>query len=119
MSKIAITKKQTRAKPKNLNLLNTVSFENGFHFYKEQGTYTGLTANGTVEFAEKLQTVPIESITFHFQRQDFQKWFTNTIGDEELAKRIDQIKSGPQNENLRKEIFKTVQNRITELQQHS
>ncbi len=116
MSKIAITKKQTIEKPKNLNLLNTVPFENGFHFYTEHGKYTGITASSTVEFAEKLQTVPIQSVTFHFQRQDFQKWFKNTIGDEELATRIDQIKAGPQDENLRKELFKTVQHRITELQ---
>jgi alpha-amylase len=119
LSKKAITKKQTIAKPKNLNLLNTVPFENGFHFYKEHGNYTGLTANGISEFAEKLQTVPIESIKFHFQRQDFQKWLTNTIGDKELAKRIDQIKAGSQDENLRKELLKTVQSRITELQQQS
>jgi hypothetical protein len=119
LSKIAVAKKQTLQRPKNLDLLNTVPFENGFHFYKEQGNYTGLTANGTVEFAEKLQTIPLESITFHFQRQDFQKWFTNTIGDKELAKRIDQIKAGSQDENLRKELSKTVQNRINELRQHS
>ena len=93
LSKIAITKKQTIEKPKNLNLLNTVPFESGFHFYTELGKYTGITACSMVEFAEKLQTVPIQSVTFHFQRQDFQKWFKNTIGDEELAKRIDQIKA--------------------------
>jgi hypothetical protein len=42
----------------------------------------------------------------------------NTIGDKELAKRIHQIKAGPPDENLRKELSKTLQNRITELQQH-
>jgi hypothetical protein len=114
LSKIAITKKQTIEKPKNLNLLGSVPFESGFHFYTELGKYTGITASGMVEFAEKLQTVPIQSVTFHFQRQDFQKWFKNTIGDEELAKRIDQIKA--QDENLRKELSQTVQNRIAELQ---
>ena len=85
LSKITITKKQTIEKPKNLKMLNTVPFESGFHFYTELGKYTGITACGTVEFAEKLQIVPIQSVTFHFQRQDFQKWFKNTIGDEELA----------------------------------
>jgi hypothetical protein len=115
LSKTTIIKKQLIEKQKNLNLLNTVPIENGFHFYKEQGNYTGLTANGTVEFAEKLQTVPIESIKFHFQRKDFQEWFTNTIGDKELSKRIEQIKAGSQDENLRKELSKTVQSRITEL----
>jgi hypothetical protein len=112
LSKITISKKQTIEKPKNLNLLNTVPFENSFHFYTELGKYTGITASSIVEFAEKLKTVPIQSVTFHFQRQDFQKWLKNTIGDEDLAERIDQIKA--QDENLRKELTKTVQNRITE-----
>jgi alpha-amylase len=111
-----MTKKLTIEKRKNLNLLNTVPFENGFHFFTELGKYTGITASSTVEFAEKLRIVPIQSVTFHFQRQDFQKWLKNTVGDEELAKRIDQIKAGSQDENLRKELLKTVQNRIAELQ---
>jgi hypothetical protein len=114
--KIVMTKKLTIEKRKNLNLLNTVPFENGFHFFTELGKYTGITASSTVEFAEKLRIVPIQSVTFHFQRQDFQKWLKNTVGDEELAKRIDQIKAGSQDENLRKELLKTVQNRIAELQ---
>ena len=116
LSKITITKKQTIEKPKTLNLLKTVPFESGFHFYTELGKYNGITACSMVEFAEKLQTVPVQSVMFHFQRQDFQKWFKNTIGDEELAKRIDQIKASPQEEDLRKELSQTVQNRIAELQ---
>jgi hypothetical protein len=100
----------------SLNLPNTVPFENSFQFYTELGKNTGITASSTVEFAEKLQIIPIQSVTFHFQRQDFQRWFINTIGDEELAKRIDQINVWTHDdENLRKELSKTVQNRITEL----
>ena len=116
LSKITITKKQPIEKPKNL--LNTVPFENGFHFYTELGKYNGITACSMGDFAEKLQTVPVQSVMFHFQRQDFQKWLKNTIGDEELATRINQIKAGIQDENLRKALSTTVQNRITELQQH-
>jgi alpha-amylase len=112
-----MTKKRTIEKRKNLNLLNIVPFENGFHFFTELGKYTGITASSTVEFAEKLQIVPIQSVTFHFQRQDFQKWLKNTVGDEELAKRIDQIRAwAPSDQNLRKELFKTVHTRIAELQ---
>ena len=98
------------------NLINTVPFEKGFQFFTALGENTGITACSTVEFAEKLQTVPIQSVTFHFQRQDFQKWFINVIGDEELAKRIDQINLWTHDdENLRKELSETVQNRIAEL----
>ena len=119
LPKTTVIKKQPIEKRKNPNLLNSVLYENGFHFFTELGKYTGTTAISIVEFAEKLQIIPIQSVTFHFQRQDFQKWLKNTIDDKELAKRIDQIKTGSQDENLRKELSKTVQNRITELQQHS
>ncbi len=99
-----------------LNLPNTVPFEKVFQFFTELGKNTGITTSSTVEFAEKLQIIPIQSVTFHFQRQDFQKWFINVIGDEELAKRIDQINLWTHDdENLRKELSKTVQNRIAEL----
>jgi hypothetical protein len=104
-------------KGKNLNLLNIVPFEKGFRFFTERGKFTGMTATSLVEFAEKLQTVPIQSVAFHFQRQDFQKWFKNTIGDKELSKRIDCIKPESREEYLRKELSKTVQNRIAELKQ--
>jgi hypothetical protein len=119
LSKETITKKLTIEKRKSLNLPKSVPFENGFHFFTEHGKYTGITATSTVEFAEKLQIIPIESVMFHFQRRDFQKWLSDTIVDEELARRIDQIKEWSSDENLRKELFKTVHNRITELTKSS
>ena len=98
-----------------LNLINTVPFEKSFQFNVELGKSTGITASNTIEFAEKLQIVPIQSVTFHFQLQDFQKWFKNTVGDEELSKRIDQINVWTHDdENLRKKLSETVQNRIAE-----
>ncbi len=98
------------------NLLNTVPFEKAFQFFIELGKNTGITASSTVEFAEKLQTIPIQSVAFHFQRQDFQRWFKNVVGDEELAKKIDQINIWVHDdENLRKELSETVQNHIAEL----
>ena len=105
-------------KGKNLDLLSNVPLEHGFQFFTELGKSTGISASSTVEFAKKLQVVPIQSVTFHFQHKDFQKWFKNTVGDEELAKRIDHIKAGIQDEDLRKELSKTVRTHIAELQQH-
>jgi hypothetical protein len=99
-------------------ILSSVPYENGFHFYITIGKYTGITANSLSEFSEKLKTIPVESVLFHFQRDDYQKWIRNTIGDEELAARIDQLKKWPSwssDENLRKELVKATQIRITEL----
>ena len=99
-----------------LNLLKTLPFENRFQFYTELEKNTGITASSTVEFAEKLQIIPIQSVTFHFQRQDFQRWLKISVGDEEIAERIDQINVWTHDdENLRKKLSKTVQNRMAEL----
>ena len=97
------------------DLISTVPLENVFQFFTELDRNTGITANSTVDFAEKLQTIPIESVIFHFQRQDFQRWFKNTVGDEELAKRIDHINIWVHDENLKEVVSQMVQNRITEL----
>lgn len=118
MSKTTEAKRQPVRKNRGQEFLSNVSYEKGFHFYTEMGKYTGITATSLDEFAGKLQTVPVESVSFHFQRNDFQKWLRNIIGDGELASRIDQLKQWPSwssDENLRKELVKTVQKRLTEL----
>jgi hypothetical protein len=109
---------QTVKKLKNQELLSTFPYEKGFHFYTQLGNYTGITATSLDESASKLQTIPVESVTFHFLRDDFQKWLRNTVGDEELASRVDQLKKLPSwssDENLRKELVKTVEKRLSEL----
>lgn len=122
MSKITdAAKSQASKKTKAKELLNAVPYEKGFHFFTEYGKYTGITATSIAEFGEKLLTIPVESITFHFKRGDFQNWFRNVISDEELAKRFDQLKEWPSwssDEDLRKELLKTVHIRILELREH-
>jgi hypothetical protein len=51
------------------------------------------TASNLCEFAEMLRSIDEGSIRFHFPRGEFQKWIRETIGDKELADRIDSIKS--------------------------
>ena len=65
-------------------ILMSVSFEKGFHFNDDKGTYTGITAMSLVDFASKLETIDENSILFHYPRRgDFQKWIQNVLGDEE------------------------------------
>ncbi len=85
MSRNIQVKNQSVAKPTSAKSLTTVPFENGFHFYTAIGNYTGITATNLSEFAAKLQTIPMESIAFHFQRKDFEKWIRYTIKDVALA----------------------------------
>jgi hypothetical protein len=103
------TIKPTSVKPTTIKPLRTVPFESGFHFYTAIGNYTGITATNLSQFARKLQTIPIESVAFHFQRKDFQKWIQYTIADAALAERINRINREQTAEALRKEILRTVQ----------
>jgi hypothetical protein len=114
MSRKTQVKKQTILKPTILKPtivkpLKTVPFENGFHFNKAIGKYTGITATNLREFAKKLQTIPPESIKFHFQRKDFQNWIKYTLKDAALAERINRLKEDQSTEDLRKEILRTVE----------
>lgn len=111
MARKAQVKKQSLVKPTSVESLRTVPFESGFRFYTAIGSYTGITATSLNEFAAKLQIIPIESVTFHFQRKDFQHWIKDTIKDTELAEQINRIKQELPAEDLRKEIFSTVKAR--------
>ncbi len=46
----------------------------------------------------------VESIKFHFDRGDFQKWLRTTVGDEELALTIDKLDKNISEENLREKL---------------
>jgi alpha-amylase len=96
-------------------ILRTVSHEKGFHFNTAPGSFTGETATSLDDFEKKLQIAPAESVNFHLQRGDFQKWFADTLGDTELAKMVSQIKLTFPVEDLRKELLKIVKTRLTEL----
>jgi hypothetical protein len=106
-------KKQLIPKPASAKPLARVPFENGFHFYIANGNYTGITATNLNEFAAKLQIIPNESITFHFQRKDFENWIRYTIKDEALAERISRTKAKQTTEDLRKELLRTVEKSLS------
>jgi alpha-amylase len=97
-----------------MEILRTVPYEKGFHFYIAPGKFTNETATSLDLFEKKLQTVPADSLNFHLQRGDFQKWVKTTLGDEELAKRLNSISLTLKDEDLRKELIAIVQTRITE-----
>lgn len=100
---------------KIVEILRTVPYEKGFHFYTAPGSFTGETATSLDTFEKKLQVVPSGSVTFHLQRGDFQNWIEDTLGDDELAKRVSLIKLTLPVEDLRKELLAIVQTRINEL----
>ena len=79
------------------------------------GSYTGTGATNLDELAAKLQMILAESVMFHFQRNDFQKWIKDTIGDGELAEKIEIIKEEQSEEDLRREILTITRDRMIAL----
>jgi len=96
-------------------ILNIVPYAQGFHFCTASGKSTGVTALGLGDFAEKLKTIDVNSIDFHFRCGDFQKWIRDVLGDEELAEKISQIKEDLCGQELRMELLETVNSRIVHL----
>jgi hypothetical protein len=96
-------------------ILSPVPYAQGFHFFMTDGHYTGETAMSLCTFLRDIGRIDIQSIRFHVERCDFQKWIRNIIGDEELAQRIDELGSKIPEENLRQQLT-NAQKRILELQ---
>ena len=99
-------------------ILKSVPEDKGFHFYLAIGEPTGKTAVSLADFVEKMETVDVKSVNFHFPRKDFEKWIREVIGDAELALRlgrIGRIHVSISGETLRNEIIRVVKARLNEL----
>ena len=100
-------------------ILRNVPESKGFHFYLEVGEPTRETAVSLADFVEKLASVDVQSVNFHYPRKDFEKWIREVLGDAELAlrlSRIGRIRLGIRGEVLRREIIRTVKVRLNELE---
>jgi len=98
-------------------ILRTLPATEAFHFFTGIGTYEGKSAASLTDFSEKLGTVQLKSIEFHFKRGDFERWIRDTLGDDYLADGISRIDKLDQGEALRTAIQRTVENRLRNLKQ--
>ncbi len=63
-----------------------------------------------------MKTVDISSIAFHMERDDFERWIREVIGDVILADKLAEVKrDGVSGEDLRRQIVRVVRNRIRQL----
>jgi len=115
MTKKPEVKKTVLDKATISGILKTVPSHEGFHFFKAPGDSTGKVATNLIDFVEKLRTVDIRSVNFHFPRQDFEKWLRDIICDSELSRKISRIKKETHGEQLRNEIIQIVKGRVDEL----
>jgi hypothetical protein len=96
-------------------ILRSVPYEEGFHFFSPDGHYMGETATTLCFFLKDLRSVGVESVRFHFNRGDFQRWLRTTIGDQELANAIDGLDQNISDESLLSQLPDVVEKRIMHL----
>ncbi|MEM2182708.1 MAG: polysaccharide deacetylase family protein [Candidatus Bathyarchaeia archaeon] len=97
-------------------LLRRVPADRGFRFFYGFASPTGIVANSLEEFYEALKRVSIESIIFHIERGDFERWVLSVIGDDELASRLASLpKMWRKKDELRRALLNLLEERIKEL----
>jgi hypothetical protein len=97
-----------------IKVLRTVGDKEAFYFYEAIGKPTAETARNLHEFLVKVKTIKTESLKFHLQRNDFQNWVEEILGDAKLARELGKIPAS--NIDLaRTTIAETVENHIKQL----
>jgi len=97
------------------NIMRPLSIEKAFHFYYGLNQHSGVYADSLKDFVDKIQNVDLKSIEFHIPRKDFELWI-RSLGDLELSKKLELLRMRKMSgENLRKEVYETVNSRIEEL----
>lgn len=96
-------------------VVRRVSIPQSFLFFTDPEQYTGRLAQSLPELYDELGKVPIESVEFHFQRDDFDHWIQRVFGDEELAAEIRKIDKSLRGEKLRATLREAMLARVREL----
>ena len=77
----------------------------------------GKSAANLWDFKNALQVLPDESLSYHMQRGDFERWFRDVLNDTELARRMGKIAHRElSNDQLREALSEIVESRYEELE---
>jgi len=96
-------------------ILSKVPQYNAFYFFRGIGQYSGKFATSLLDFNHKVKTLDSDSVDFHFERGDFEKWIRTTIGDTYLADKIAKINESVKGEELLTQMCEMIEERLIEL----
>lgn len=100
---------------KAADILREVPLEKAFYFYGAVGDPMHVSARSLKEFAERLETVDVSSLSFHSDRRDFENWVT-MLGDADLVRKLGSVRTSKlQGEVLRAKLQSTVRGRVDQL----
>jgi hypothetical protein len=84
-----------------------------FYFCVDIGVYTGVSAGSYEDFLASIKRVEAKSLNFHLERGDFEKWVSEVLKDEELAREIGELESQKlRGQALRNRLYGIVSERL-------
>lgn len=99
-------------------VLRQLSVAKGFTFFHGFARRSQRAVRSLNEFHSALRTVDLESIRFHMERGDFERWIRQVVGDDQLAGMMAKLSDGRLiGEKLRRRILGVVERRIRRLQE--
>lgn len=99
--------------PLSLNKIEQVA---PFYFCVDIGVYTGVSASSYEGFLESIKKVKAKSLSFHLKRGDFEKWVSDVLKDEKLAREIGELRDQKlSGQALRNRLYSIVSKRHKEL----
>jgi len=89
-----------------------------FFFHIDEKAYEGpFTASNLWEFGELIPRLPPETLEYHMERRDFERWLADVVHDRVLARRMRRIsRRDSKGEALRQDMVEVVHGRLEELQ---
>jgi hypothetical protein len=88
-----------------------------FYFHNAGSYYLGESAANLWEFREALNEIPIDSLEYHMERNDFEHWLGSALQDAELARRVRKLAGHHlEGEVLRRALLNIVIDRYEELE---
>lgn len=96
-------------------ILREVEPSRAFYFYRGIDSPVGDSAKSLREFLGRVRTVEAQSLEFHSERGDFERW-VEMLGDQDLAKKLSAFRtSGAKGEQLRSKLTAASQSRVDSL----
>ena len=96
--------------------LNKTEHVAPFYFCVDVGDYTGMSASSYEDFLASIKKVEAKSLSFHLNRGDFEKWVSDVLKDDKLAKEIGKLKNQKlHGQALRNRLYGIVSKRHKEL----
>ena len=98
-------------------ILRRLPTDKGFTFFYEFARPTNVTTHDMFEFARALNMVTIQSLKYHTERGDFERWLSQVLGDKKLAEKISSMTSEKLvGKTLRKRLVAVVEARVKQLE---